>query len=63
LAFPQELEDRSTNRATVEEMFSAALVANEPESLVEQEPCNRTARHTARLRLFINIRVAVQSSR
>src|SRR5262245_20640465 len=28
-------------------MLSAALVANEPESLVEQEPCNGTALHTA----------------
>src|SRR5262245_33073309 len=27
-------------------MFNAALVANEPESLVEQKPCNCTALHT-----------------
>jgi hypothetical protein len=31
----------------VEEMFSAALVANEPKSLVKREPCNCTALHTA----------------
>src|SRR5262249_6957300 len=28
-------------------MLNAVLVANEPESLVEQEPCNCTALHTA----------------
>src|SRR5262245_50280075 len=28
-------------------MFSAALVVNEPESLVERKPCNCTALHTA----------------
>jgi hypothetical protein len=61
LAFPQELKDRSTNRTTVEEMLNAALVANEAESFVEQEPCNCTARHYVPP-LFITVRVTTVES-
>src|SRR5690606_33714171 len=44
-AFPQQLEDGSADGRAVEEMLHAALVANEAETLVNQQPCNRAAGH------------------
>src|SRR6478672_7219833 len=41
LAFAQQLEHRTPNRAAVEEMLDAAFVADKPEALVDQQPCDR----------------------
>ena len=50
LAFPQELEDGAANRAAMEEMLDAALVADEAEALVDQKASDGTRRHTSVLR-------------
>src|SRR5438552_16355157 len=40
LAFAQQLKHGAADRAAVEEVFDPALVADEPEPLVDQEPCD-----------------------
>jgi len=50
LSLAKQFEHRSADRASVEEMLYPSLVANEPESFVDEEPCNRTGRHTRVLR-------------
>ena len=50
LAFAQQLEYRSTDRAAVEKVLDPALVPNEPEALVDEQPCNCPGWHKRRLR-------------
>jgi hypothetical protein len=50
LTFPQKLEDGSTDRAAVEKVLDPTLVADETESLVDQESCNCPGWHKRRLR-------------
>jgi hypothetical protein len=50
LSLAKQFEHRSADRASVEEVLYPSLVANEPESFVDEEPCNRTGRHTRVLR-------------
>src|SRR5262249_46945551 len=50
LTFAQQFEHRAAHGAAMEEVLHAALVANEPEPLVDQEPCNCAGRHTRVLR-------------
>ena len=46
LAFAQQLEHRAADRAAVEEVFDPAFVADEPEPLVDEEPCDCPGWHT-----------------
>src|SRR6185295_16623613 len=46
LSFAQQLEHRASHRAAVEEVLDAALVADEPESFVDEEPCDCAGWHT-----------------
>src|SRR3954464_4618374 len=46
LSFAQQFEDRPAHRTAVEEVFDAALIANEAEALVDEESCDSPARHT-----------------
>ena len=45
LTLAQELEHRAAHRAAVEEVLDAPLVADEPETLVDQQTCDSAARH------------------
>src|SRR2546428_3343855 len=40
LAFAQQLEHRAAHRAAMKEMLNSAFVADEPKSLVNEEPCD-----------------------
>ena len=46
LAFPQELEDRPAHGAAMEEVLDPALVADEPEPLVDKKPSDRPGWHS-----------------
>jgi hypothetical protein len=46
LALAQEFEHRPAYGATVEEMLSSALIANEAEAFIDEETCNRPGLHT-----------------
>src|SRR5215471_1355722 len=46
LSFAEQLEDGTAHRAPMEEVFDAAFVADEPESLVDEEPGDCPGRHT-----------------
>src|SRR5262245_55564237 len=46
LALPQQLEYRASHSAPVKEVLDTALVADEPESLVDEEPCDCPGWHT-----------------
>ena len=46
LALAQQLEHRTADRAAVKKVFDAAFVADEPEPLVDQEPCNCPGWHS-----------------
>src|SRR5215510_2804109 len=50
LPFPKKLENRLAYSAAVKEMFDAALIADETESLVDEETCNCPGRHGRVLR-------------
>jgi len=52
LAFSKQLEDGAADRAAMKEVFDSALIADKPETLVDQKPCDRTGRHTRVLRMF-----------
>ena len=45
LTFAQQLEHGASHRAAVEEVLDPALVADEPESFVDEEPCDCPGRH------------------
>jgi hypothetical protein len=46
LSFAKQLEHRASDRAAMEKVFEAALIPNEPEPFVDEEPCNCPSRHT-----------------
>jgi len=46
LSFAQQFKNSSPHRAAVEEVFDAALIANEAEAFVDEESCDSPARHT-----------------
>src|SRR5690554_6216398 len=50
LPFAQQLEDGAAHGRAVEEMLDTSFVADEPEALVDEEPCNCAGRHTRDLR-------------
>jgi hypothetical protein len=52
LSFAKQLEDGAPDRAAMKEMLDASLIADKPETLVDQKPCDRTGRHTRVLRMF-----------
>jgi hypothetical protein len=52
LSFAKQLEDGAPNRAAMEEVFDSSLIADKPETLVDQKPCDRAGRHTRVLRMF-----------
>ena len=40
LAFPEQLEYRLADRTAVKEVLDAAFIPDEPEALIDEEPCN-----------------------
>jgi hypothetical protein len=58
LSLAKQFEHRSADGASVEEMLYPSLVANEPESFVDEEPCNRPGRHTRILRMARTLRTS-----
>src|SRR5258708_9476030 len=50
LTFTQQFEHGPANRAPVEKVFDPALVPNEPEAFVDEQPCNCPGWHKRRLR-------------
>jgi hypothetical protein len=46
LAFTQQFENGPPHCAAVEEVFDAALIANETEAFVDEETCNGPGRHS-----------------
>src|SRR5262249_45429835 len=65
LTFPQQLEDGSPDRAAVEKVLDPTLVADETESLVDEESCNCPGWHKRRLRspMLENPRLSWNSGR
>jgi hypothetical protein len=52
LSFAKQLEDGAPDRAAMKEVLDSAFIADKPETLVDQKPCDRTGRHTRVLRMF-----------
>jgi len=50
LAFPQQFEDGTAHRAAVEEVLDSTFVADESETLVDQQPSDSAVWHTQALR-------------
>jgi len=50
LTLAQQLEDGTADGAAVEEVLDPALVADEPEAFVDEEPSNCPGWHKRRLR-------------
>jgi hypothetical protein len=46
LAFPQQLEHRTSYGAAVEEMLCPTLIANKAEAFIDEETRNRPGLHT-----------------
>src|SRR5712691_8504343 len=46
LPFAQQLEDGTPDSAAVEEMFDAALIADEAKAFVDEETCDSPGRHS-----------------
>src|SRR5205814_7393315 len=46
LSFAEQLEHRASDCASVEEVLDAALVADESETLVYEQPCDSPGRHS-----------------
>ena len=57
LTFAQQLKNCAADGAAMEEVFDSSLIADKPESLVDQEPCDRAGWHTPVLRMFPTVRV------
>jgi hypothetical protein len=57
LTFAEQLENGAADGAAMEEVFDSSLIADKPESLVDQEPCDRAGWHTPVLRMFPTVRV------
>ena len=52
LAFTQQLKHCAPDRAAMKEMFDSPFIADKPETLVDQKPCDRAGRHARVLRMF-----------
>ena len=52
LTFAEQLENGAADRTPMEEVLDSAFIADKPETLVDQEPCDRAGRHTRVLRMF-----------
>ena len=52
LAFAKQLKDGASDGAAMKEMFDPTFIADEPETLVDEKPCDRAGRHTRVLRMF-----------
>jgi hypothetical protein len=52
LTLAKQLEHCAADRAAMEEVLDATLIADKPETLVDQETCDRAARHTRVLRML-----------
>jgi hypothetical protein len=52
LAFAKQLEDGAPDRAAMKEVFDSPFIADKPETLVDQKPCDRPGRHARVLRMF-----------
>src|SRR5688572_14565630 len=52
LTLAEQLENGAANRTPMKEVLDSTFIANEPETLVDQEPCDRAVRHTRVLRMF-----------
>src|SRR5437762_3516453 len=46
LTFPQQLENSPAHSASMEKVLDSPFVADEPKSLVNEEPCDCPGRHT-----------------
>jgi hypothetical protein len=51
LTFAEQFEDGAADRAAMKEVLNPAFIANEPEPLVDEKPCDRPGRHTRVLRM------------
>ena len=52
LAFAKQLENSAADGAAMKEVFDSSLIADKPETLVDQKPCDRAGRHARVLRMF-----------
>jgi hypothetical protein len=52
LTFAKQLEHRTADGAAMKEVFDPTFIADEPEPLVDEKPCNGAGRHTRVLRMF-----------
>ena len=52
LTFAEQLENGAADGAAMKEVLDSAFIADKPETLVDQEPCDRAGRHTRVLRMF-----------
>jgi hypothetical protein len=52
LTFAEQLEDGAANRAAMKEVFDPTFIADKPEPLVDEKPCDGAGRHTRVLRMF-----------
>jgi hypothetical protein len=52
LAFAEQLENGAADGAAMKEVLNSSLIADEPETFVDQEPCDCAGRHARVLRLF-----------
>ena len=50
LSFAEQFEHDAAHGAAMEEVLESRLIANEAETLVDQEPCNGALRHVRALR-------------
>jgi hypothetical protein len=51
LALAKQLKDGAADRAAMKEVFDPAFIADKPEALVNEKPCDRAGRHTRVLRM------------
>jgi hypothetical protein len=52
LTLAKQLKNGAPNRAAMKEVLDSAFIADKPETLVDQKPCDRAGRHTRVLRMF-----------
>jgi hypothetical protein len=52
LTFAEQLENGAADGAAMEEVLDPSLIADEPEPLVDEKPCDGAGRHTPVLRMF-----------
>jgi hypothetical protein len=52
LTFAKQLEDGAADGAAMKKVFDPPFIADKPETLVDEKPCDRAGRHTPVLRMF-----------